>query len=575
MKNFFLNILSSMIAMMLLGFFALFFLFAMIGALTADTEVVVSKPSYLTISLSGTIPQYTVKSDLDDMFNTPREMSVHDITFSLDEAAYDPNITGVLLHINHLSVSFATVEDIKVAIEAFKKRSDKPVVAFVERASNKEYFLATAADSIFMQPEGNIILTSLQISMDFYKETLAHFGVEASFIPVGKYKSAPDTYTKTEFSAENRTQYTHLLNIYQSLLTNNIISTRSVGIDDVEKIYGQGWFSAPTALAQGLVDRVLYWDEIQDKLAESGNKFSSVNLKSYRETLDLGSDRSKQIAIIYAEGAIMEGNDGENLMMGSVMGSNRLVRNIRSAAANSRIKGIILRIDSPGGSSMASDIVWREIQRAREKKPVFTSIGGAAASGGYYLAMGTDRIFAQESSIVGSIGVYLGKYNIHGFESDWLKMRSDKIILDEKNDLNFFNASRSFTSQERAILSRDLRQFYNRFVSKAADGRKMTPEKMATLAEGRVWTARDGIENGLVDDIGGLRACIEALSSQLDLRERPKLNIYPKPSPLFDEVKSKSLIESKALSPQRILDELKVLNRVQSWALWPAKLDIN
>jgi protease-4 len=576
MKQFFLNVLSSLTAFALFFGLGFVFLIALVASFaSSDTVVETKSDSFLHIPISGSIPQYVQKSEMDDLLDIGRDLSLHDIIFGLEAAASDQNILGVVLHVNHTMISMAKAQEIKAALVRFREESEKPIYAFIERGGNREYFLATAADSIYMQPEGNLILTPLQISMDFYKESLAHFGIEASFIPVGTFKSAPEVYTKTKMSKPNRMQYTRLLSQFQNLLKDDLELERKLSKKAVSNVMKQGWFSTATAVAHGLVDRAMYWDDIQRELHGSAKYYRGINLKKYRETISFGGSYSKQIAVIYAEGAIMEGNDGQNLMMGGTIGSSRVVRNIRSAMKNSRIKGIVLRIDSPGGSSLASDIIWRELEQASREKPVYISVGGAAASGGYYLAIAGQKIFAQESSIVGSIGVYLGKYNINGLRSDWLKVKSDKILLDKENDLNFFDATRSFTARERSILTADLTNFYNRFVAKAAEGRGMENAAMGKLAEGRVWTAKDGKENGLIDEFGGLLETIAALENELGIRDGARLNFYPKTVPFLEELSGKSLLDSKMISPEKVREEIRKFNAVQSWALWPADLKVN
>lgn len=574
MKQFFLNVLSSLVAFGL--FFGLIFFFFMMLVVSATSETVKVTPtnSYLHINLSGAIPQYVQEREVDDLIEIERPISLHDIVFGLEAASFDSKIRGVVLHVNHTMMSYAKAQEIKSALVRFRENSGKPVYAFIERGGNKEYFISTAADSIFMQPEGNIVLTPLQMSMDFYKESLAHFGVEASFIPVGTYKSAPEVYTRDAMSEPNREQYTELLAQFQSLLKADFALERGLSQAAIERVLKQGWYSAPTATAHGLVDRAMYWDDIQRELRGGSQKYRGTNLKDYRDMMSFGGEYNTQIAVIYAEGAIMEGNDGENLLMGGTIGSSRVVRNIRAAVKNKRVKGIVVRIDSPGGSSLASDIIWRELKEASREKTVYISVGGAAASGGYYVAVAGQKIFAHESSIVGSIGVYLGKYNINGLRKDWLKLTSDKILLDTKNDLNFFDATRSFTARERAILTADLTSFYNRFVGKAADGRGMEYAVMGKLAEGRVWTAKAGKENGLVDEFGGLIQTIEALEDELGI-ENARLTFYPKAVPLFDELSSKSLLDIDIPSPERIREEISAFNAVQSWALWPVNLLVN
>lgn len=538
----------------------------------SSSEIRVADNSLLRIRIGGPIPEYVRPSDWDDLLEQERPLSMHDIRTGLERAASDSRIDAVVLSVSGAQLDIGQAMQIVGMINRFKESSEKQIYAFILGGSRIDYLIASAANVVYMQPEGTLILNPVQGSVDFYADMFKLAGIQADFIAVGDYKSAPDMFTKTGLTPANREQITHLLKSYQTTMDSTIRAHRSLTNARMDSIWQTGWLDAQDAKRMNLVDEIRHWDEFDELFDES----NYISLRRYRDAADPVSGRSGRIAVIYMEGAVMTGGDTEDITGSQSFGSSRVIRNLRSAVKRSSIDGIILRIQSPGGSALASDLIWREVHQARQQKPVFVSIGGVAASGGYYIAMAGDSVFADPSSVVGSIGVFLGKFSIGELKAKKLDIRTENIRLPNQPDLSFFNEDRPFTSTERQILTRNLERFYNRFVEKVAADRNLSIAEVRQLAGGRVWTGTDAKRLGLIDGFGNLEDVIQILTKRLNKR-RPSVTVYPGKSSLFaDNATSRLLQLSDPPSPvTRLRNELSRLNDVRVWAINPLQLRLD
>ncbi len=454
-----------------------------------------SADRYLAFDLRGEIPE-PPSSDLAPFFER-RPPTLRTLVESLDRAAKDSKVKAVVLRVSFLSeVGWGKVQELRDAVIRFKK-SGKPAYAHVEFCGNKEYYLATACDKVFAVPTGLLDVTGLSTETTFLRGTLDKVGVEAQFEGVGKYKNAPNQYTETGFTEPHRQQMEALLDSLFEQYVAAIAKARGKSRDDVQAALDEGPYDAKEAQKAGLVDELIYHDELEERL----KNVDAVSPARYvKKARGLGLDGRPRMALIFAVGEIVSGESQESPLGSSFVGSATVARALRAARDDSHVKAILLRIDSPGGSGTASDVIWREVQLARQKKPVVVSMGDVAASGGYYIAMGSDAIVAQPGTITGSIGVFAGKFSLRGLYD---KIGLSKEILTRGRRAALFSEYQPWTDEERERIRTLMVSFYKEFVEKAAQGRNKSYEDIDEVAQGRVWTGSEAHRIGLVDRLGG------------------------------------------------------------------------
>jgi len=471
----------------------------------------------LELPIEGTLIEEAPTS-VPEKFFMGKATVVWEVLQVLQKAAKDKDISGVILKISPFTSGLAKIQELRKGIIDFK-RSEKFILSFLETAGNKEYYLASAADEVYLVPLGELNLTGLVTEVAFYRGFFDKWGVVPNLEHIGEYKSASDTLTRKEMSPAHREATNSLLDgLYQSLV-NDLAQRKSLSEPKkVQELIDKGPFTAEEALKEGLVDKLLYEDQFSE-LVRQRNKgeLPLINAKAYLRTSLRPSPWGwrPKIAIIYATGSIITGESFYTPMLGNVMGSKTICRAIRSARKSDSIKGIILRIDSPGGSALASDIIWREVELTRGKKPLVVSMSDTAASGGYYIAMGADKIVAQPTTVTGSIGVFAGKFDLRGL---YEKLGINKEVITRGKNADLFSDYRSFSPEERAVLLKMIGNIYKNFVHKAALGRKMTDEEIDSIGRGRVWTGEQAKGNGLVDELGGIN---EALSLVKEMAKIP------------------------------------------------------
>jgi protease-4 len=464
---------------------------------------------YLDVHLEGDLPEQSSPSF--GSFLEKRPPSLRTIVLSFDRAAKDTRVKSVMLRVNSLSgVGWGKIEELREAVTRFRE-SKKPVYAYLEFSGNKEYYLATACTKIFAVPTGLLDVTGLQAEVTFFRNTLDKLGVAAEFEGIGKYKNAPNQFTESGFTEPHREQMTALLDSLFTRYVKGVAESRGISEEKVRELIDGGPYDAREAQKAGLVDELLYRDEVLERLEHARRLTPSRYVRSNR---GLGLGRTK-FALIYVVGEIVLGPSQDDAFGSSgYAGSDTIAEAIRDAREDDDVKAILLRIDSPGGSGTASDVIWREVRLAQKEKPVIASMGDVAASGGYYVAMGSDAIVAQPGTITGSIGVFAGKFSLHGFYD---KIGITKEILTRGEHAAIFTDYRQWTPGERQRIHDMMSSFYDEFVGKAAEARGRTYEEIHEVAQGRVWTGTEALAHGLVDRLGGLDAAI-ALA-----REKAKL----------------------------------------------------
>ena len=480
-------------------------------------EVVAVDGGVLIWEVGGSFPE-----ERDDSFvgqiRGGDVMTLSDVIFSLYRAAADERITGMILDLRAVSTDWAKIEEIQAAIENFKAQG-KPVYAYFDGAGTREYALGVVADEIYMPPEGNLMVLGVTAQLEFMKETLGKLGMEADFIHVGKFKSAPERMTRNEASDANREMITAIVDDRFDKLLEMIARGRSVEKETAKSWVDRGMFDARTAIDEGLVDGTLYYNDIMEEHFKD------------EPTTDLGDyvlDRPKPgktdhtVSVIYATGVIMPGESRFDNFQGKIAGSETIVTQLEDVAEDEDVDVVILRIDSPGGSALASDLIWNAIVEVKKEKPVIVSMSGMAASGGYYIACLGDSIFADAGTLTGSIGVYAGKMSRTGM---YEKIGINREFITRGDNALLFSDEGGFSDSQRALFQNQLDGFYERFLKKVADGRKMSRDEVHAVAQGRVWTGYQGLDVGLVDELGGFKRALDSAKWTLGLKSTDKVSV--------------------------------------------------
>ena len=465
----------------------------------------------------------------------------------LDKASKDNTIEGVVLEIGPASLSRGKLNEIRQAISRVRS-SGKKVFAQLESAAGSQYLLASACDEIVMPEAGILVIPGIHAEMSYYKELLGKLGIEADMMHVGESKGAAEPFTRTSMSEPVKKNLTAMIDDLYDQMVTMIASDRHMKVKEVRALIDEGLITVTKAHKAGLVDRVVYPDEFRDQLTKEyeadklvyvlnyakkkvDTDFSGPMgmIKLFQTMMGAGSSKARSkgpaIALVYAVGPINTGKSENDPFGGQMMGSTTIVEALEKAAKDDKVKAIVMRINSPGGSALASDLIWRATQST--DKPIVASMGDVAASGGYYIAMGADRIVAEPGTITGSIGVVGGKLAMKGLY-DKIGLTTD-VISRGKNS-SIFSATEKFTDSEREVVGDMMHDIYRIFTTKAATGRKMDVKKLEKLAGGQVYTGRDAKRNGLVDELGTLKDAIQVAKrlAGLDPETEVELKVLPK-----------------------------------------------
>ena len=525
----------------------------------------VADNSVLVLRLSGDLPDYVAEEPLVKAFGIRQKQSFSSLLTQLRKAKVDNRISAVMLDIDFPGIGWGKADEFRNAVKDFKA-SGKPVYAYMEIGTNREYYLATAADKIFVPPSGDIYINGFAAEAMFYKGSLDKLGIEAEVIQIGpKYKNAPDQYTKKEMGDGQREVLNAVLDEYFSRFTNAIAESRKKSVDDVKGLVDGAPYNAVQAKSLGLIDDAFYREQVDTDLKaklgyKEDDKLRTISGGDYREipSDSLGLNKGEKVAIIYASGAINVGHSTNGPLNGEMVGSDTIVSAINDAAEDKGIKAIVLRVDSPGGSALASDLMWHAIENAKTKKPFVVSMSDVAASGGYYIACNANKIVAEPSTITGSIGMFLGKPVVKGLY-DWLGV-TNQYVMRGKNS-GIFRETEKWTPEERAKMEEMAKGvYYDNFLPKVAKGRGKTDEEINTIGQGRVWTGTQAKANGLIDEFGGLERAIDIAKSLANLPADKDVRrvVFPEPRPFLETLfGSETSAETKEQQAQAaVLDSL-------------------
>ena len=527
MREFFKYVFASVLGF-IISIFIIFLVFiglvvGIVSSLDDEGPVLVSDNSVLYLNLDQAIVERTP----DDSFSKlpiigsegEKSIGFNDIIRALEKAKTDDKIKCIYLNVSSPNAGFATMLEVRNALIDFKT-SGKKIIAYSEVYTQGAYYLASIANKVYLNPEGALEFKGLSSKLMFFKGALDKLGIEAQVIRVGTYKSAVEPFITDKMSDKNREQVTAYLNGLYTTFLDGISKSRKIPASELHLIADDYKIrQAKDALNLKMVDGLKYKDEILDELkALSGkkkkNNISSVTINDYAKSLtdDKDDDSGDKIAVIYANGDI-NGGEGNN----ETIGSEKLSRTIRKARMDSSIKAIVLRVNSPGGSALASDVIWREIVLTKKVKPVIASFGDVAASGGYYIACAADSIFVQPNTITGSIGVFGVIPNFQNLLNNKLGITFDGVKTGKYADI--MSTNRPLTEGERLIIQNDVNHVYDSFISRVAEGRKKSKAYVDSVGGGRVWVGTDAVKIGLADRTGSFKDAVKSAAKKAKITD--------------------------------------------------------
>jgi protease-4 len=508
-------------------------------------EPIVPSSATLTLEIGGDLAEMA-PADVVTYLRGVRLPTVRSVVDNLRKAKVDRRINGVFVRLTGFSSPYwSKVQEVRDAIADFRT-SGKPVYAYLEYGDDRSYYLATAADKVFLLPSSPLQLTGLATYQVFLRGTLDKVGVFPDLHHIGDYKTASNTFTEKTYTAAHREMDASLNRDLFNQVVSGIALSRKRSEAQVRALVDEGPFLPEQALRAGLIDGVSYEDQAVQQLREASSVESTNNIDGddyARIALSaLGLNRGPRIGVIYAAGAITGGRSGYDPLNGATVGSETLIRAIRDARQDSSLRALILRIDSPGGSVAASDAIWRELTIARTEqpdRPIVASMSDLAASGGYYIATPAHVIVAQPSTLTGSIGIFGGKF-VSGGVYEKLGANIEVESLGKNAQMN--SPARPYNADEARKVLEQLRAFYDDFVRKVAVSRNRTPEAIDQLARGRVWTGQQGKANGLVDELGGLYRAVELAKARAKIEPGSEVELVSYPAPrTFYQLLSESL----------------------------------
>ncbi|HPE33166.1 MAG TPA: signal peptide peptidase SppA [Bacteroidales bacterium] len=559
MKQFLKYVLASMVGFFLMSVILFLLMTGMVASMASFMEkesVKVAENTVLHVKFDTEIRDRSLNDPFTSIdFTSMKPISplgLNDILKNFEKASKDPNIKGIYLDLTTIQGGLSNLQEVRRALLDFKE-SGKFILAYSESFSQSAYYLASVADKIYLHPEGNLDFKGLMAEVMFFKGTLEKLDVDMQIIRHGKYKSAVEPFMLDKMSDENREQMNAMVKGAWAEILEGISTKRNIKKDELNRIAdGLLIRSAEDALDLKFVDGLRYYDEVMKELKmlvgiEEDKDLALLKLSKYFDAPDPvkeKTDRSNKIAVVYAVGEIISGEGNDD-----IIGSDRIAKAIRDAREDSRVKAIVMRVNSPGGSALASDVILRETKLAAEEKPFIVSMGNVAASGGYYISAAAHKIFAEGSTITGSIGVLGMVPNLEATMKNKLGITIDYSASNANS--GFITPFRPLTLQQREVIQSQIEDIYKTFVNHVVAGRGMTYEEVDAIGQGRVWIGSDARNIGLVDEIGGLKDAIKAAVELADLetysvKELPARKDFFQE--LFDEITGNSALESRLRS---------------------------
>lgn len=561
MKDFFKFTLATVTGIVLSGI-VLFIIgvVTLVGIISSsDTETVVKKNSVMMLDLKGTLVERTQES-LEGLLGkftgeTADTYGLDDILASIKKAKENDNIKGIYIQASWLDASYASLQAIRKALDEFKE-SDKFVVAYSDNYTQGLYYLSSVADKVMLNPKGMIEWRGLASAPIFYKDLLQKLGIEMQVFKVGTYKSAVEPFTSTEMSPANREQVTAFIGSIWNQILDGVSASRKIGKDSLNMYADRMLMFYPSdeSVKCGLADTLIYQNDVRDYLKtlvkiDEDDRLPILGLEEMVNIKkNVPKDKSGNIlAVYYASGEITD-YAGSAASDEGIIGS-KMIRDLRKLKEDDDVKAVVLRVNSPGGSAFASEQIWHAVKELKAKKPVIVSMGDYAASGGYYISCAADSIIAEPTTLTGSIGIFGMIPNVKGL-TEKIGLTYDVVKTNQFSD--FGNLMRPVNSDERALLQMMIGQGYDLFVSRCAEGRHMSKDKIEKIAEGRVWTGEMAKEIGLVDELGGIGKALEIAAQKANLKGYTIIS-YPAKKDILStllDVQPGNYVESQVLKSQ-------------------------
>jgi len=538
MKRFLTYLLATLVGIFISFFLLILFVVIIFAASAGEKPTEIGSNTILFVKLNQQIVERAIDNPMSYLpgnFQIVNQMGLDDILKNIRKAKNDENIDGIYMELTAIPAGISSIEEIRIALLDFKE-SGKFVYSYSEIYTQRAYYLASVSDKVYLNPTGELIFTGLAATRMFYKGAMDKLGIDVEIIRHGDYKSAVEPYLNKQMSQESREQTMIWVGSIWDQMLSGISESRNIETDELNEIADKLSIKSPKhALEYNMIDGLRYKDEIINELKEltgtsEKKDLSSVSLRKYTKVTGKknykGLARDK-VAVIYAHGNVVMGSSGEG-----TISSERISKAIRKARRDSSIKAIVFRINSGGGSALASDVIWREVDLARKVKPLIASFGDVAASGGYYFAAPADTIMALKTSITGSIGVFAMVPNFGSFLDKKIGITFDAAKTNPSAD--FGSLTRSMTSTEREFFEYSIEEFYGDFLTKVSDGRDMNTEDVDAIGQGMVWSGANAMENGLIDLHGGLLDAID-LAAEMAGLEKFRVTSLPRLEDPIDE----------------------------------------
>ena len=544
--------LGLLVAVLLVVFIGMIVMFlGLLGSL-AGSPVQVSSGSILELQLVGPVTQAPPEVDLGPLFSVPVS-SFWEMREAILEAADDSKIAGIHLWIHNAAIGWGSATELVDLLDDFRADTGKPIVARLQsdQVSDLDYYLATAADQIWITPQASVLVNGLVAESQFFRGTLEKLRIEPQVIMYKEYKSAGEQFGSYEMSEANREALEAMLGAISDTFVERVVTSRSVEEESLRALMARGVLSVADVEAAGLVDEVGYRDQVESALVSLAgvSDYRATSLAAYSQSLrPAGRGR---VALVFGEGTIVSEPvsspfPGFNL---GLFSGPRVANHLRAAIDDTSVEAIVLRVDSPGGSPVGSDLVLREVDRAREAgKPVVVSMADVAASGGYWVSMGADRIIAHPTTITGSIGVVFSKFNLEGFW-EWIGAGTDRVKTAENADIMGTSA---WDEEDREAVMTWMDQVYDGFTSGVANYRGLEPAVAEQRARGRVWSGRDALELGLIDGFGGLTEAIQLAEELAGIEVgSSRVEVFPRPRTLFQSMMEDGWVSTRPSMPSK------------------------
>ncbi len=589
MKQFFKFMFASMLGTILTFIIIFFIMLGIIATfLSFSKEEIVIVPDNCLLHLKFTDPILDRSSkdplslyDLSSM-SLKENLGLNDILENIEKAENDPKIRGIYLDLSILPSGIATIEEIRNSLLKFKE-SGKFIVSYSNTYTQGTYYLASVSDKIFLNPDGFVFFKGLNAQVTFFKGALDKLDIEPQIIRQGKYKSAIEPFIKEKLSEPNKEQLQMLVNSFWDNVLNAISTTRNIPVNELNLLADNlSLRSAEEALKYNFVDDLMYKDELLDALhtllsIPNSKEIQSISLEKYNfapPTTPKKKYTSNRIAVIYALGTIIQGKGDDQ-----TIGSEKLSQTIREARENKNVKAIVLRVNSPGGDFLASEIIWREVKLARSEKPVIVSMGNVAASGGYLISSPATKILADPTTLTGSIGAYGIIPNFQKFLNN-LGITFDNVKTNKNAD--FFNLVEPLTDFQKSLLNNEIERVYKQFVKQVAEDRNMTIEQVNEIGQGRIWSGTDALKIGLIDEFGGLEKAIETAADLAELENYRIISLPKQKDPLVQLMEdimggsTSTMIKSELGNNYKYYEYLKTMSQMRGAHLrMPYEIEIN